>query len=174
MDRFANNDDDDTGVYSMLREWVKDDPEKHERGSPTTPAIDVPASKIHRKSLLRYFTMDTNNTNRDKSGVRGTTTTTAAMSSASSSKATVTATSTSAVTTTAKAASTPTDLNPPVCFLKWLDVHPDQRVSLPYYPTQREIRELEQQREAKRAAKIARKQRLARIKIKLKKKGIIL
>jgi hypothetical protein len=55
LDQFIdnNNDDDDAGLYSMLRAWVNDDPEKAVRSA--AAAAD---SVVRRKTLLEYSNQD--------------------------------------------------------------------------------------------------------------------
>mmetsp|Transcript_1092 Transcript_1092/g.2347 ORF Transcript_1092/g.2347 Transcript_1092/m.2347 type:complete len:172 (-) Transcript_1092:121-636(-) len=165
MDRFADNSD--TGIYSMLRAWVEDDPDNSKSEQQSTRHADTSLSLTNRKSLLEYATLKKNDgeakvgcDETNNRGDRAGTTTTGVSGSEGREAERVEV----AMESTEE----------PIYFLNWLDTDPENRECIPYYPTQQQMQEVVNRRKTKRVAKIARKERIANIKRKLKMKGIVL
>ena len=145
-DEDHDHDHGDAGLYSMLRAWVRDDPENTVRSAATTDttAAAAAAGNVRRKTLLEYSKKDE-------------------------------PASTKAIAKTAQQQQQPPkllNLEPPPDMLGWLATDPLFRSSTPGYPTQKEIRENLQKSRSKKEAKARRKRRLNSARESLRRRGI--
>jgi hypothetical protein len=147
MEQMCENN---SSVYSMLRAWVENDPSNIDRrNKPPPPPVDSSSSSSSsRKTISEYATMKPKPVS-----VRGGPARIEWSRSNNNNRAT---------------ASSPS-LPAPFDLIKWLDTDPNLRMTIPYYPDEKQTRELAEQHKAKQAAKAAR----SLAKKRLKSKGIL-
>jgi hypothetical protein len=149
MEQMSENN---SSVYSMLRAWVENDPSNTDRrNKPPPPPVDSSSSSSSRKTISEYATMKPVTKSSSGSATR-------IEWSRTNNK------NSGRVKTSSLSSSVP-----PFDLIKWLDTDPNLRMTIPYYPDEKQTRELAEQHKAKQAAKAAR----ALAKKRLKSKGIL-
>ena len=142
--------ENNSSVYSMLRAWVENDPSNTDRrNKPPPPPVDgssSSSSSSSRKTISEYATMKPKPV------------------SVSGGPARI-EWSRSKNNNRAKKASSPS-LPAPFDLIQWLDTDPNLRMTIPYYPDEKQTRELAEKYRTKQAAKAARS--LAKKRLKLK------
>jgi hypothetical protein len=138
-----------SSVYSMLRAWVENDPSNTDRRNKPPPP-PVGSSSCNRKTISEYATMKPKPISISGGPAR-------------------IEWSRSNNNNRAKASSPSPSLPAPFDLIKWLDTDPNLRMTIPYYPDEKQTRELAEKHKAKQAAKAAR----SLAKKRLKSKGIL-
>ncbi|OEU12622.1 hypothetical protein FRACYDRAFT_243876 [Fragilariopsis cylindrus CCMP1102] len=141
--------ENNSSVYSMLRAWVENDPSNTDRcNTPPPPPVDgssSSSSSSSRKTISEYASMKPIPVSVSGGPAR-------IEWSRSNNKSRAKASSPS--------------LPAPFDLIQWLDTDPNLRMTIPYYPDEKQTRELAEKYRTKQAAKAARS--LAKKRLKLK------